>query len=223
MAYVETLGFLWNTAGSYTKNMLPAMFLATIFFFAFLPLRRHRLARRGLHSGIRREGALFCFVLFCMGLGALTLTPPGFWGSLLAGYPSPLFRGFSPVMNLIPVVELVPALRGDPWNLFFLLGNMAMFAPLGFFPSLLWDKPSWRKAALIGFTSSFLIEFIQLFVARSTDVDDLILNTLGALCGYWLYLLINRLWPCAVSKFHCERRGDPIWTQNKKSNSLPES
>lgn len=223
MAHFETLGFLWNTAGSYAVNMLPAMFLAAVFFLLCAPARMRRLMYSERYSRMAREIALLGFVLFCAGLGALTLTPAGFWGALFAGYPMPLFQGFGENVNYIPLVALYSAFRGDTWNLFFFLGNVAMFAPFGFFPSLLWDKPNWRKAALIGFGTSFFIECTQLFVARSTDVDDLILNTLGALCGYWLYLLMSKLCPRAVTKFRCERRGGPICTQNRKLNNSPKS
>ncbi|MBS5873666.1 MAG: VanZ family protein [Clostridiales bacterium] len=35
---------------------------------------------------------------------------------------------------------------------------------------------------------------------RGTDIDDLLLNTLGAVLGYLLFLLIRRLWPALVEK-----------------------
>ena len=43
---------------------------------------------------------------------------------------------------------------------------------------------------------SCLIEFLQLFLGRSVDVDDLILNSLGYLLGYGIYLLVK----CAKKK-----------------------
>ena len=39
---------------------------------------------------------------------------------------------------------------------------------------------------------SCLIEFLQLFLGRSVDVDDLILNTLGGLMGYLLFCLLPK-------------------------------
>lgn len=47
-----------------------------------------------------------------------------------------------------------------------------------------------------GFLLSLSIELIQLLLPdRWTDVDDLWMNTLGAGCGYWIFLLIP-------SRFH---------------------
>ena len=36
------------------------------------------------------------------------------------------------------------------------------------------------------------MELIQLFTFRATDVDDLIMNTLGAFLGYALLMLLSR-------------------------------
>ena len=45
---------------------------------------------------------------------------------------------------------------------------------------------------LIGFGISFAIEVLQMFCGRTTDVDDLLMNTLGALIGYWMFLAAER-------------------------------
>ena len=65
-----------------------------------------------------------------------------------------------------------------------------------------------------GFCASFSIEFCQLFVNRSTDVDDLILNTLGAFAGGLIALLLRRLAPRFTKRFqvevqHGRETGDP--------------
>ena len=45
-----------------------------------------------------------------------------------------------------------------------------------------------KNVILIGFLISLSIEFTQLFLKRTTDIDDLILNTLGVIIG----LLISK-------------------------------
>lgn len=44
----------------------------------------------------------------------------------------------------------------------------------------------------IGFGASCLIEGVQLFSWRSTDIDDVLLNTAGTLLGWLCYMLV--LW-----------------------------
>lgn len=49
-----------------------------------------------------------------------------------------------------------------------------------------------KKVLMIGFCSSLFIETSQLFLRRGTDVDDLILNTLGVYLGLVLYKLLKK-------------------------------
>ena len=75
-----------------------------------------------------------------------------------------------------------------------LIGNSTMFLPVG----IVWpcvfkklDKPWKVIAAGIGF--SVCIEILQLpFYDRVTDIDDLILNSLGYLAGYGIWLLVKK-------------------------------
>lgn len=76
--------------------------------------------------------------------------------------------------------------------LYLFIGNLIWFVPLGLvLPALL---PCGWKVVGYGFLLSLAIEFSQLmFGTGYTEVEDLILNTLGCAIGYGLYLLICRL------------------------------
>lgn len=69
------------------------------------------------------------------------------------------------------------------------LGNFAIFIPLGILlPSLLPKRLNFWTTVIIGFLTSLAFEAIQYIVGFGmTDVDDLILNTFGALTGAALY------------------------------------
>jgi len=78
------------------------------------------------------------------------------------------------------------------------MGNFVMLLPLGIYLPLLYRKL--RKATgffavlLISFLVSVGIEILQLATSyRSTDIDDVILNTLGACAGFLVYLLIKSI------------------------------
>lgn len=67
------------------------------------------------------------------------------------------------------------------------MGNALLYVPLGATLCLLGF--SVRRTVLVAASLSALIEIAQLFVAgRTTSVDDLLLNTLGALVGHALVL-----------------------------------
>ena len=224
MSLSETLHWYVGNILEYTVEMLPCMSIALLLCFIFRPIRKQRLTAHGLVSSPWRDGALLLLIVFSVGLASLTLFPANLWSYLITYIRYPKFRvhgldiaSFYPsweqVMDEIaylpstlkPFREIRRAFQ-SPWSMFMMLGNIGMFSPVGFFPSLLWKKATWWKALLVGFFSSCTIEFVQFFIGRSTDVDDIILNTLGALVGFWLFLLVRALFPRFVSKFQCHER-----------------
>ena len=76
-----------------------------------------------------------------------------------------------------------------------LIGNIAMFIPIGIiWPSVYRKLDTHKKVIAAGVGFSAFIEILQLpFYDRVTDIDDLILNSLGFLIGYGIYLLAKRL------------------------------
>lgn len=76
-----------------------------------------------------------------------------------------------------------------------LVGNVAVFIPFGFFlPKVSRWANHWFMVLSAGFFFSMGIELFQLFSAFGAfDVDDLLLNSLGALLGYFLYRICKAL------------------------------
>ncbi|SEM71330.1 VanZ family protein [Paenibacillus sp. OV219] len=68
-----------------------------------------------------------------------------------------------------------------------MVGNVAVFMPFGLMlPYLLGMKLI--RFSLLFITSLFVLELLQLLLHRgSFDIDDVILNTIGAWLGYLLY------------------------------------
>ncbi len=207
---------------SYIYEMLPLALVALAVLFLCRGWRRRRLKARGLVSGGGREILLALFVAFCAGLAALTLFPSGFWDLATHLRYGGLWAGFRTWPEIVERLELLPEMltpfqeitrafrTGLDIQQFMLVGNIVMFVPLGFFPALLWRNWRWWKSALVGFCASFTIEFTQFFIGRFTDIDDVILNTTGALVGYWLYRLFRRLWPESARR--CQVREVSPWT-----------
>ena len=76
-----------------------------------------------------------------------------------------------------------------------LIGNTAMFIPSGFILPILYKRlNSFWKVLAAGAGISLCIELLQLpFHVRATDVDDLILNTVGVAIGYGIYALVRAI------------------------------
>lgn len=79
-------------------------------------------------------------------------------------------------------------------------GNLLLFAPFTALLPAFWARcRSWGVALAVGVGGSVFIEAVQLLLSlavghpyRSVDVDDVILNTAGAVLGYVLWLLARR-------------------------------
>ena len=114
---------------------------------------------------------VFCYYL----IGVLTMTGIG------------KIKEFSPQLVLIPFLDMI----SGPVDTVL---NVLLFIPFGFFLSLMYRKYNHiNRIALTGFLFSLAVEFVQMFGRGSTDINDLITNTVGACLGYCLYKLLSKL------------------------------
>ena len=74
------------------------------------------------------------------------------------------------------------------------IGNFCMFIPSGIVLPIVYRKlDSFWKVAGAGVVLSLCIEILQLpFFQRTSDIDDLILNTAGVMVGYGFYALASK-------------------------------
>jgi len=75
------------------------------------------------------------------------------------------------------------------------IGNLVMLLPLAIYIPLLFPRLSgFFRVFIICLCASISIELMQLITSvRSTDIDDVILNTSGAVIGYVLYKFLRLL------------------------------
>ena len=204
-----------DTVTRYLLQMAILAVPAAVVFLCFLPYRRRALNAMGLSSGVLREISLAFFVMAIFGTLAVTLKPtmiwqtsPGIWGNVTLYIDRP---NYMTNVNLTPfymfrIYKASYGLGDLMYIIINFIGNMAVFIPIGLFPALLFRGAKWYRAALIGCGFSVFIEIVQYFLMRQTDIDDVILNTLGTLWGYWLYLLLKRLFSDFVAKFQCQAK-----------------
>ena len=93
--------------------------------------------------------------------------------------------------NFIPFKEIFRYDVGSRLFVKNIVGNILLFLPYGYFVSHYLDN---KKASLILFLTlivSSTIELVQLKIGRTFDIDDIILNIVGGLIGYLIYLVID--------------------------------
>lgn len=99
--------------------------------------------------------------------------------------------GLYPGMKLQEEINLIPFRDGISLSMIL---NVVMFMPLGFLLPLFWKEyQSLVRTAIIGFCFSCGIEFCQLFNRRVSDVDDLLMNTLGAILGWLIWIVFSHI------------------------------
>lgn len=86
-----------------------------------------------------------------------------------------------------------------------LVGNIAIFVPFGFFVPVTGRKCGLFLTTVLSFGLSLGVEITQLFTrVGSFDVDDILLNTLGGLLGYILFVICNGI----RRKYHVRKGKD---------------
>lgn len=106
------------------------------------------------------------------------------------GFPSLRYFVVDFGANFIPFEWLLDFSAGYMVNMIL---NIALFLPLGVLLPMLGERwKTLKSVVLTGFLFSLFIEFMQIFSFRTTDVDDLIMNTLGAAAGYGIWKLLSK-------------------------------
>lgn len=101
------------------------------------------------------------------------------------------FESFS--NNFIPFKEITR--YSFTSKLFYknVLGNVILFIPFGYFVNNILKNKNIIISMLITSITSLSIEVIQMNIGRSFDIDDIMLNLIGGLIGYLIYVFIDKL------------------------------
>ncbi len=139
-------------------------------------------------------------------LGVLALTTYIFWIASVAFFPMPIEGPPAPgnggigwiMLNLVPFREVLRTFHHQSWHQIVRLfgGNLLLLVPFTLLGPVLWPRlRAWRWALALGIGLSASIELLQMALCallnnpyRSVDIDDVIVNTAGALLGYALFV-----------------------------------
>jgi glycopeptide antibiotics resistance protein len=93
--------------------------------------------------------------------------------------------------NLVPFKTISLYLGGgNGWLIacINLAGNVALLVPVGFLVPFLYRNMTWKKTLALAVATGLAIEGMQVvFRVGIFDIDDVILNGLGVMIGYWVY------------------------------------
>lgn len=119
---------------------------------------------------------VFCLMYACTLAGIFSVT----------GLPNIKYWRIDFSANFIPMADIL----NSPMQ--YLL-NVLMFVPIGFLLPILWKKYNdWKHTIGFGCFLTVLIEIAQVFTFRTTDIDDLLTNLLGAGLGFLAVRTLGR-------------------------------
>lgn len=110
--------------------------------------------------------------------------------------------GLGTIWDIIDKGGLVLSIQSAKINLipfasegaFTYIMNIIMFIPLGFLLPYIWKNyRNIYKIAITGLLFSSFIEISQIPTNREVDIDDLIMNTIGAVLGYAIWKAIGKV------------------------------
>ena len=138
--------------------------------------------------------------------------------------PLPSMESFATMRPIKEMIQLIPFknffdIKAETWlrDVAILVFNVFLTVPLGFFVRYLF-KFDFKKTLLAGLLTALLYEVTQItgifFIYprpyRFFDVDDLIINTLGAVVGYFCVPLASKWIPTPFDDKHMLSQGSEV-------------
>ena len=96
-------------------------------------------------------------------------------------------------INYIPFAEISRYEFGSKLFILNVIGNIAIFIPFGYFITIYLKTNKHLPILSIALITSLCIELVQLYIGRSFDVDDILLNCIGGFIGHLLYLFLKKI------------------------------
>lgn len=95
--------------------------------------------------------------------------------------------------NFIPFKEILRYEVGSKLFIKNILGNIILFIPYGLFVSYILKTRKPTPILIITLITSSVIEYTQMKIGRTFDIDDIILNIVGGFAGYLIYIITDTL------------------------------
>lgn len=95
--------------------------------------------------------------------------------------------------NFIPFKEIFRYEIGSPKFMKNVLGNIIMFIPYGFIASYLLNNKKFSVITILTLIVTLTIETVQYYIGRVFDIDDIILNLIGGIFGFLIFIGIDAI------------------------------
>ncbi len=91
-------------------------------------------------------------------------------------------------LNIVPFTEIFRYEIGSKLFIRNVIGNILIFVPFGYFVSGYVKASKVSHILFISVITSLTVELVQLQIGRSFDIDDILLNVVGSIIGFLLFI-----------------------------------
>ena len=165
---------LENTVLELFKGVFPSLFLFTIIVTS---LRVAYLLHNKAEFVLYKELFSLGFILYIMFLFYVVTFQDVDWST----------------SNFVPFHEIFRYKFGSRLFIKNILGNLILFMPFGFFIGHYIRTMKYSIAFILCLLVSIAIEVTQLMVGRVFDIDDILLNLVGGLIGFTIFVVICKV------------------------------
>lgn len=145
-----------------------------------------------IHFVLQKELINLVFASYIIILISATVLPR-WYEQTIDGETHIKFMLNEPKFNFIPFRTIYSFFMTSGENALINLGaNISLLFPFGLLFPVICSRYR-RRTILCGMLFSLAIEILQIIPGRSTDIDDLILNTAGCAAGYGIYYVFRRI------------------------------
>ena len=185
-------------SGSVLGYFFQAVPITCFVGIVYLIIRVVTVKRNKLKVEWLKEIMKLLFTCYLTGLISLVVLPANFWLSFFDGIFLGWWDEMLPIFsfgefNLVP--SFIKALSGEltigSWVKTMLIGNIAMFLPLGFFLPFVTERVDRKNIFVVAIAVPFIVELLQMVFGRSFDIDDLICNFIGIVVGFFIGFAIK--------------------------------
>lgn len=189
--------FTGNSVINQFIQVIPITLLVGILYIIF---RFLKLKKNNSDINYKREILYLIFICYIVGLFNLVLVPINFWNiiwyNIFYNFNENPFAGiFDFSYNFIPTIYkiIIGEYTPDSWVKAMIAGNFLMFIPMGILLSLCFENVNKKNIFKYAVLIPLAIEVLQLVVGRSFDIDDLVMNFLGIVIGYFIVELVKKI------------------------------
>ena len=189
--------FTGNSVINQFIQVIPITLLVGLLYIIF---RFLKIKKNNGDINYKKEILYLIFICYIVGLFNLVLVPRNFWNTIwyniFYNFNENPFEGiFDFSYNFIPTIYkiIIGNYALGSWVKTMIVGNLLMFIPMGILLSLCLKSISRKDMFKYVLLIPLAIEVIQLVVGRSFDIDDLVMNFLGIVIGYYIVELAKKL------------------------------